>query len=296
MHSFNKTINKGAVVVLIVIIILAALVYYFMSYPPSLHGLGPRATFPPSPTPTVTPSPIETSPSPTPTVTPSIGITPITVVNLNWGGYLAASNTNTPEPMVTSVNGSWVVPSVSVSTGPTFSATWIGIGGFLDTSLIQCGTEQDSVGGQTEYSAWYELIPNVSITINEITVSPGDSMKASIYLLDANTNLWQISLNDLTTSQQFQSSFTYNSSELSAEWIVERPDVNNMTANLADFGTMIFSNCQATIGSVTGSISEFPSLQVVMYQSATENENTQLVNVSNLQDNGLNFTETYEDP
>lgn len=275
MYSSNKAINKVAAIVLLEIIILAGIVYYFVIYQPSIVGPKPHVVI--SPTPAVTAAPTAT--------------TPETLTNLNWGGYIAASNLTAPEPTVTSVSGSWTVPTVSVSTGNTFSSVWVGIGGFFDTSLIQCGTEQDSFSGQTAYSAWYELLPAVSVTINTITVSPGDSMNASVNLVDAGTDLWQISISDLTTSQQFRSTFTYNSSESSADWIIERPNVNGRLGDLADFGTLTISNCQATIGGVTGSIGEFPSLKVVMSQSA--NKNTQLLDVSSLQDDGLSFTETY---
>lgn len=276
MHSSNKALARVAVALLIEIVILAVVAYYLVSTQTRLTGPKPSVSFTPTPLPTSSPA----------------GITPQTLTNLNWGGYVATSNISKPEPAVTGVSGSWTVPTVSVSASDVFSSVWIGIGGFFDTTLIQCGTEQDSLAGQTAYSAWYELLPAVSVTINTITVSPGDSITATINLVDANTNQWQISINDLTTSQRFQSTFTYDSAKSSADWIVERPDVNGRLGSLADFGTVTISSCQATIGSVTGSIGDFPSVRVVMTQSTME-LSTQLLNVSDLQDSGTSFTETY---
>jgi hypothetical protein len=72
-----------------------------------------------------------------------------------------------------------------------FSAVWIGIGGLFeqsDRTLIQMGTEQDSVYGNVTYSAWFELLPNDAVTITTINVTQGDEITASISLLDSATN------------------------------------------------------------------------------------------------------------
>ena len=47
----------------------------------------------------------------------------------------------------------------------------IGIGGRFDKTLIQTGTEQDSVNGNEYYSAWYELLPDQAVRINDISIS-----------------------------------------------------------------------------------------------------------------------------
>jgi hypothetical protein len=100
------------------------------------------------------------------------------LVSSDWSGYFVASNLVNPQPNVTSVNGSWTVPTVKISATDSYSAIWIGIGGQFDDSLIQVGTEQDSRKGLTAYSAWYELIPANPITIGSINVSQGDQIEA----------------------------------------------------------------------------------------------------------------------
>ena len=45
-----------------------------------------------------------------------------------------------------------IVPKVNVSAGDGYSSAWIGIGGELEKSLIQVGTEQDVVNGQDTYT------------------------------------------------------------------------------------------------------------------------------------------------
>ncbi len=59
----------------------------------------------------------------------------------NWSGYAVTGSG------YTTVSGSWRVPSVAATKKNTYSATWVGIDGFSNGSLIQAGTGQDWVGG-----------------------------------------------------------------------------------------------------------------------------------------------------
>ena len=127
-----------------------------------------------------------------------------------------------------------------------------------------------------------------------MNVSPGDQMNASIYLTDITTSQWHISIADLTTGQQYQNYTFYNSSQLSAEWIVERPEVNNRIGTLADFGSVTFTGCQVVLGSVTGVIGDFPYFVNVMYQNVSfGREVAPLVTVSSLDSIGSSFDVTY---
>lgn len=206
----------------------------------------------------------------------------------DWSGYVVATDVNNPQPLVTRIEASWTVPRVGVSIRASFSATWIGIGGQFDGTLIQTGTEQDSINGVGTYSAWYELLPNDEVTIASLSVSAGDRITASISLLDPTANTWLIEIHDFTGAtgeQSFQNSFVYVSSMLSAEWIVERPRVNNVLRNLADFSELTFTGCAATVGGKVVTVSSLPSIQVTMY-----NQNTELASVSPLASNGSSFT------
>ena len=102
-----------------------------------------------------------------------------------------------------------------------------------------------------------------------------------------------INLTDTTNGQSFQNPFFYNSSQLSAEWIVERPTVNGAISTLANFGTITFSNCTATVNSTTGGIGSFPVNEVVMYSSTSNQNNVQLTNVSALNPDGNSFIVNY---
>jgi len=211
------------------------------------------------------------------------------LISLDWSGYVVTSDFVNPQPVVTAVSGSWIVPTVEVSTGDTFSAAWIGNGGQLDNTLIQTGTEQDSTNGQATYSAWYELLPFDSITITTMAVSPGDKITASIDLAASAANEWVIEINDVTNGQQFSKNLYYGSSRLSAEWIVERPTVNNSLSALANFGNITFTGMKATMDSTVGTINNFPFTVVTM----NDRQNRQLVNVSSLASKGSSFMISY---
>jgi len=176
-----------------------------------------------------------------------------------WAGYSVASDLINPQPHVTGVSASWTVPTVKVSIGNSFSAAWIGIGGRFDETLIQAGTKQDSIDGVGTYAAWYELLPKNSVTIDSLKVSPGDRITVSISLLNRTTNTCSIEISDITNGQTFKKNFVYDSSMLSAEWIVERPTTRTSISSLTDFGQVTFTNCTARIGDKVGDISSFPS-------------------------------------
>ncbi len=222
---------------------------------------------------------------------PSFPVMPAPQVSVarNWAGYIVASDLQNPQPVVIGVSGYWIVPTVSDVGTDAFSAIWVGVGGQFDHTLIQTGTEQDFINGAPTYSAWYEILPADSITI-DMAVSPGDQMNASIVLVDSNTDVWLVSLSDLTTRQSFQRNFTYSSSQLSAEWIIERPEVNGVLSELADFGNMTFTNCQADIDNKTGVITDFAYTQVIMDSQPMGNQQIQLVNVTETSNGGKQFT------
>jgi hypothetical protein len=204
----------------------------------------------------------------------------------NWSGYSVVSNLNNLQPQFTRVNASWTVPAVKVTIDNSFSAEWIGVGGQFDQTLIQTGTRQDSIGGHATYRAWYELVPGNLVNINSLSISPGDRITASISLVNPDTNTWSIEIRDDTDGQSFSKSVVHVSSALSAEWIEERPSVASRSETLADFGQVTFIDCGATLNGIDGTISSFPSNRITMY----DNQNIQLVNVSDLTQDGSSFT------
>ena len=261
MNVFSKdnTVKVYAIVSVILIVVGSILLYYPLS---SL------------------PSPSSSSQSDS---------SPISMQSPQWAGYVVMSNLILRQPLVTSVRGSWTVPAVESSGNDTYSATWVGIGGYGEQSLIQTGTLQQFVNGVPTYYAWYQLLPNRAVRILNVSVQPGDTIMASVNWVEGNVNSWSIEISDVTTGDSFQRTFSYASKRLSAEWVVESPTVGGNISTLANFGSVVFSDCYATVDNETGTISSFPGYQIVMYSQGGE----QLVTVSPLNSEGSGFTVDY---
>jgi hypothetical protein len=160
----------------------------------------------------------------------------------NWFGYqqgLLEKN----DTLFHSISGYWTVPKATqhVKGQEEYSADWIGIGGGCDDSsctvtdntLIQDGTEQDvAANGKASYSAWWELIPAPSETIS-MTIKPGDRMYSSIVETPADSEMWTMTLKDITRHETFSQTVPYSSTYSTAEWIEETPLVIGTNAGLA---------------------------------------------------------------
>jgi hypothetical protein len=137
-----------------------------------------------------------------------------------------------------------------VCTGGTeYSATWIGMDGFDAASkdVVQAGTESDAtcVNGATTgtYYAWYEWYPAYETRTN-LPVSPGDDMGVQVDVLSA-VSAGAFITNETTNEYEAigfgppqGTRFIGNS----AEWIVERPEVNNNLSSLANYVTDFMCN------------------------------------------------------
>jgi hypothetical protein len=177
----------------------------------------------------------------------------------NWFGY----NQGTLEQgskLFNSITGDWTVPTATQHTAgqAESSSDWIGIGGgcvdsgctATDSTLIQTGTEQDvSSSGAASYSAWYELVPAPSLTIN-MMVAPGDHMHASVAEVVPNSNTWTITLQDVTRGEKFTTTVPYSSSHATAEWIEETPLIIGTNAGFAALPNL--SNPAWTSATVNG--------------------------------------------
>ena len=212
------------------------------------------------------------------------------ISSLSWSGYIIAHDFTNPNLQVTGINASWTVPEINVSTGNGYSSAWIGIGGQSDSTLIQLGTEHNSVNGQTNYYAWYELLPSFSVRISDVSPFPGDIMVASIDLVNSDTNQWKIEIRDTTNGQAFSKTVVYNSTQSSGEWIVERPTVNKQLTNLSNFGNITFQGCYLNTNYFTNRINNFTYSKIQMINQ----QNTQLASVSPLDSDGSSFTVSYK--
>jgi hypothetical protein len=165
----------------------------------------------------------------------------------NWSGYLLLGGSGD----YSAITGCWTVPQGNSSAGsPTFASAWVGIDGDGNVDLIQTGTVEDYVAGSFSYSAWWEVIedqnPPPPATTIPLTISPGDSICAAV--AEGSGGLWTISLADETTGDQFSTVQPYSGPQESAEWIVERPEIDCspsgtgcILSNLLDYGETTFA-------------------------------------------------------
>jgi hypothetical protein len=177
----------------------------------------------------------------------------------NWAGYVVASSATT-KTSFSNVSGSWIQPAVDCSVGsPSYSAFWVGLGGYTGEHLEQTGTSADcSASGQVSYSVWYELVPAAQVPVN-MTVAPGDRLSAHVAVSGDTVTL---SISDLTRHTTFSKRLQMSSPTVSsAEWIAEAPSrcVSSSSQDchilsLADFGRVTFTDASASAGGQTGSI------------------------------------------
>ena len=180
-----------------------------------------------------------------------------TTTSSNWAGYAV----HRPGVSFRQVSGTWTQPSASCVAGQSsYSAAWVGIGGFKPTSdaLEQIGTEVDcNPAGKAVSTAWYELVPAPSKTIS-LAVHPGDAMHATVTVVGHQVT---VVLDNLTSHRTFRRSMYAPSIDVSsAEWIVEAPSecISQLACQalpLADFGSVTFDSARATsTAGTTGSI------------------------------------------
>lgn len=171
----------------------------------------------------------------------------------NWSGYAAETNLANPQSnAVSDVKGSWTIPALTCGSAITYSSAWVGIDGYSDNSVGQLGTEHNCVNGKASYYAWYEMYPKPSFRTN-LQVRAGDVMSAEVSY--AGNNKFVLTIANLTTGKTFTTSQKAKASRQSAEWVMEAPWSGGVLP-LANFGTMQFSNAQATINGHAGAIND----------------------------------------
>jgi hypothetical protein len=191
----------------------------------------------------------------------------------NWFGYnlgtLERGNT-----LFDAITGDWTVPTATQHTKgqDEASSDWIGIGGGCvdagcaagDNTLIQTGTEQDvDSAGKASYSSWWEIIPGPSIDTG-MTIAPGDHMHASLDQVAPSSDVWTITLKDVTRGETFTQTVPYPSSHLTAEWIEETPLLIGTNAGLASLPNLTnpgFSG--ATVNGANAALQPSEEMQLV---------------------------------
>jgi Peptidase A4 family len=182
-----------------------------------------------------------------------------TTRSTNWAGYAI----HRAGVSFRQVSATWTQPDATCVPGqPSYSAEWVGLGGYKVTSdaLEQTGTEVDcTAAGKVVSSAWYELVPAPSKRIS-LRVSPGDVMHATVTV---SGNQVVIDLEDLTSHRSFDKTLIATSIDVSsAEWIVEAPSecLSQFACQalpLANFGSVPFDS--ASVTSTNGTVGTIAS-------------------------------------
>jgi Peptidase A4 family len=151
---------------------------------------------------------------------------------LNWSGY--AQNTAT-KGTYTAVRDYWTVPTVNTkASGSQYSSDWVGIDGYSNSSLIQCGTEGYNVSHAAHYDAWTEILPASEVVIPGLVIHPGNKMEGLVE--ETSPGTWVMTVFDLTTGKSGGRTVTYSTPGQSAEAVHERPEVGGSLATLAKTG------------------------------------------------------------
>jgi hypothetical protein len=168
----------------------------------------------------------------------------------NWSGYAV----NGANGSVTNVSGSWVVPQVVGGKPSQYSSFWVGIDGNTSNTVEQTGTDSDTdSNGNPVYFAWVEFYPKPPKTVPN-PVHPGDVISASV---SGSNGSFTCTITDHTQGWTYTTSAKVNKAQQnSAEWIAEAPWQGGVLP-LADFGSVNFTACDATIGGVAAPIGAF---------------------------------------
>ena len=149
------------------------------------------------------------------------------LASTNWSGYAVTGK-------FTGIKGTFTVPQTS-KTDYGVVAEWVGIDGFANKDLIQCGVTE--TGGITQ--AWWEILPGFSVPITWMKISAGDQVEVSVRW--EGTDQWSVVILDKATLQTFHQVFTYNGPARSAEWVVEAPSSIAGIDQMAKYGETSWS-------------------------------------------------------
>ncbi|MHB1907454.1 MAG: G1 family glutamic endopeptidase [Nitrososphaerales archaeon] len=219
---------------------------------------------------------------------PTISGADTSTCSTNWSGYADTGSG------VTAVSGSWIVPAISCSKhGTSYVAIWVGIDGYTSSTVEQTGTLGECNSGVASYSAWFEFYPSGSVTITSFSVSPGDSITASVTYSSSG---FTVTITNSNNGLPFSTTQSVSSAaRSSAEWVVERPALctafHCQLSTLANFGSVSLTSSSATINGATGSISAFSDVAITMVGSST---GPILAEPSPLSTDGTSFSVAYQ--
>ncbi|KAJ6084470.1 hypothetical protein N7486_011270 [Penicillium sp. IBT 16267x] len=179
----------------------------------------------------------------------------------NWAGAVL----DTPPPSgatFTYASATITVPTpTALATGnPQYQAAsaWVGIdGSSYTTAILQTGVDFYVLNGQSWVDVWYEWYPNFSLDYDELLVSPGDVIVASVNATSASKGICIVE--NLTTGESATQAVSAPKSTAtlagrSVEWVVEDFSTEGNPVDFVGFGDVQFHGCVAedSVGGMHG--------------------------------------------
>jgi hypothetical protein len=217
--------------------------------------------------------------------TSQTGITPAQYYN--WSGYAATGK------VFTKVQGSWTVPKVTCTVASAQTVFWVGFDGFQNSTVEQAGVGAvcgGTSGKTVQYYAWWEMYPTNVIQHMPLSVSPGNSVTATVTYSSGNYAMRVVNHSKMTSyTRNATCASNLTCSRSSAEWIIERPSVSGSYTALANWGNMQLYNDTAAASTNLLPISSYTYRPINMINS----NNKSLATVSQLSATGKLFTDTW---
>lgn len=159
-----------------------------------------------------------------------VRVVPGAVTSESWAGYVVTGQD------FTYVKGSWKMHELDCPVTPdAYAEIWVGIDGYLDSTVEQIGVTATCNGVNPSYSAWYELFPAAAVPI-DMTINPDDLMGASVSYSGGNFTL---GLHNHNTGAEFHVTATDSAAmRTSAEWVLSGEPCTGLP--LADFSVIDF--------------------------------------------------------
>jgi hypothetical protein len=115
----------------------------------------------------------------------------------NWDGYALTNNSDTNTTSFNSVSATWVQPAVTCNAGSSVGSTWVGLDGWLSSSVEQGGSDAECLGTMTPtYFLWWEMFPFNDVQ-DVVQINAGDTIHGSV-TFDTTSKVFDIVITDQT--------------------------------------------------------------------------------------------------
>ncbi|KAJ5118141.1 uncharacterized protein N7515_010364 [Penicillium bovifimosum] len=171
----------------------------------------------------------------------------------NWAGAVLIGKG------YTSVTAEFTVPTPKLPSGASSSkqycaSAWVGIDGdTCGSAILQTGIDFCIQGRTVSYDAWYEWYPDYAYDFSGISIAAGNKIKVTVDATSKTTGT--ATIENVSTGKTVTHTFTGGVDgdlcEYNAEWIVEDFSSNEDLVPFANFGTVTFTNAQASTGGQT---------------------------------------------